>query len=66
VRAMLAEMGCDPIEGLVGIAASGDTPAKLRRKTFLELSEFVLPGRRVIEILRRLINSPRPEELFGE
>jgi len=65
VAARLKELGCDPIEGLTRIAVDPNTPPGLRRATFRKLSDFALPGERAVEILRRLLESPRAEELFG-
>jgi hypothetical protein len=66
VAARLRGLGYgDPIERLVRIAADGDTPAPVRRSTFLVLQDFVLSKDRALSMLKTLLDAPRPEEIFG-
>jgi hypothetical protein len=65
LAAKLNAIGYDPIEGLVGVAESPDSPADLRRRAVLALSSFALPKERTIAISLRLWRSPRREELLG-
>lgn len=50
VRARLQELGCDPIEGQALIAMDADVPVAIRQRCFAELSQYVYPKRRSVEI----------------
>lgn len=45
----LAELKCDPLEGMARIAADPDNPPELRGKMFAELAQYVWPKRRAME-----------------
>jgi hypothetical protein len=64
VAAILKKLGVDPIEKLVRIAVDAKNSPALRRRAFLDLRQFVLPKRKAIAILRRLLESPQAEGLF--
>ena len=49
VVARLAELGCDPIEGMALIALDPTNPPELRGKMFAELAGYVAPKRKAIE-----------------
>jgi hypothetical protein len=46
----LAAMGCDPIEGLAGIAMDANTSPELRVRCFSELAQYVYPKRKAVDI----------------
>jgi hypothetical protein len=66
VRAKLAEMGCDPFEGLARIASNPDASATVRKKAFHELMKYGFPEEQGMRILRLLMESPGARELFRE
>ena len=43
IEARLAELGCDPIEGLARIATDPKTPVAVRARVLIELAGFVTP-----------------------
>ena len=45
----LAELGCDPIEGMAKIAADEAAPVELRARMFAELAQYVAPKRKAID-----------------
>ncbi len=45
----LAELGCDPIEGMASIAANEANPAELRGRMYAELAQYVYPKRKAVE-----------------
>ena len=49
VVARLAELGCDPIEGMALIALDETNPPELRGKMFAELAGYVAPKRKAVE-----------------
>jgi hypothetical protein len=49
VRAQLAALGCDPIEGMAKIAMDAANPPELRGKMFAELAGYVAPKRKAID-----------------
>ena len=51
VVARLADLGCDPIEGMALIALDPTNPPELRGKMFAELAGYVAPKRKAIEHL---------------
>ncbi len=46
----LAELGCDPLEGLARIAADPSTEPGLRVKIYADLLPFVYPKRKSVEL----------------
>jgi hypothetical protein len=50
VSQRLAELGCDPIEGLARMAMDENTPIELRYRCNAELAQYVQPKRRAVEI----------------
>ena len=72
----LAELECDPVEGLVRIAADPNTDAVLRARVYADLLPYLYPRRKAMElsghdnspiqvswIERRIVD---PRELNGE
>lgn len=49
VQERLAELGCDPIEGMARIAMNMDNSEELRGRMFAELAQYVAPKRKAIE-----------------
>ena len=45
----LQELGCDPLEGMVEIAMSKNTPLELRCRMFSELAQYVWPKRKSVD-----------------
>ncbi|RZI71315.1 MAG: hypothetical protein EOP13_18385 [Pseudomonas sp.] len=45
----LAELGCDPIEGMAMPALDPSNPPKLRGRMFSELAQYVAPKRKAVE-----------------
>ena len=45
----LAELGCDPIEGMAKIAADEKAPVEIRARMFAELAQYVAPKRKAID-----------------
>lgn len=50
VSEKLAALGCDPIEGMARIALDSKNPIEIRAKMYSELSQYVHPKRRAVEI----------------
>jgi hypothetical protein len=50
VAQRLAELGCDPIEGLARMAMDKDTPRELKFRCNAELAQYVQPKRRAVEV----------------
>jgi len=46
----LAELGCDPLEGLARIAADPTTESSLRVRIYADLLPFVYPKRKAVEL----------------
>jgi hypothetical protein len=72
VQERLAEMGCDPIEGMARIALDESNPPELRGKMFAELAQYLHPKRRATEIktdtgpqVRFFINTEPPSKPAG-
>lgn len=49
VMERLAELQCDPIEGMALIAMNADNPPELRGRMYAELAQYVAPKRKAIE-----------------
>jgi len=49
VAARLAELSCDPIEGMAAIAADTRNAVELRARMYAELAQYVHPKRRAVE-----------------
>ena len=49
----LAELGCDPIEGMARIAMNSKHAPELRGRMFAELAQYMYPKRKAIEIAPR-------------
>lgn len=49
VQQRLAELGCDPVEGMARLALDESNTPELRGKMFSELAGYVVPKRRAIE-----------------
>ena len=45
----LAELGCDPIEGMALLAMDEENPPELRGRMFAELAAYIAPKRKAIE-----------------
>ncbi|MBA3684060.1 MAG: hypothetical protein H0W72_02325 [Planctomycetes bacterium] len=45
----LAELGCDPIEGMARIAMDEGAPIEVRSRMYSELAQYVAPKRKAIE-----------------
>src|SRR5579862_7085695 len=45
----LAELGCDPLEGMARIAMDKRNPVELRARMFAELAQYTHPKRRAVE-----------------
>lgn len=50
VAARLAELGCDPIEGMARIAMDIAAPIELRGRMYSELAQYVAPKRKAVEV----------------
>jgi len=46
----LAELECDPVEGLVAIAADPDTDVALRARVYADLLPYLYPKRKAMEL----------------
>ena len=46
----LANLGCDPIEGMVLIAQDASNAPELRARMFAELAQYIAPKRKAVEI----------------
>jgi hypothetical protein len=46
----LAELECDPVEGLVRIAADPNTDAALRARVYADLLPYLYPKRKAVEV----------------
>ena len=49
VSELLESLGCNPIEGMVAIAANQQNPPELRGRMYAELAQYVYPKRRAVE-----------------
>jgi hypothetical protein len=66
----LAELGCDPIEGLAAIAMSTNTAPELKVRCYSELAQYAYPKRKAVdlsveksdEVVLSLGNLPIPRE----
>jgi len=47
---VLAELGCDPIEGMARIAMDEKTSPELRGRMFAELTQYAYPKRKAVEL----------------
>jgi hypothetical protein len=45
----LAELDCDPIEGMAKIAADENAPIEVRARMYSELAQYIAPKRRAID-----------------
>jgi len=50
IQSLLDSLGCDPVEGMVKIAMDENNPPELRGRMFSELSQYVYPKRKSIEV----------------
>jgi len=50
VADMLAEMNCNPVEGMARIAQDETAPVAVRAAMYRELAQYVFPKRRSVEI----------------
>ena len=50
VMERLAELNCDPIEGMSRIAADPKNSPELRGRMYAELAQYVYPKRKAIEV----------------
>lgn len=50
VRDKLAELGCDPFEGLAKIALDMNNSPELRARVLTELATYIAPKRKAIEV----------------
>jgi hypothetical protein len=46
----LADIGCDPVEGMATIAMDDANPPELRGRMYAELAQYLYPKRRATEI----------------
>lgn len=61
----LADIGCDPVEGMAIIAMDESNPPELRGRMYAELAQYLYPKRRATEI--RTDDGPRVTfELYTE
>ena len=49
MRERLAQLGCDPIEGMARIAMRPAAPIELRGRMYAELAGYVAPKRKAVE-----------------
>ena len=49
VVARLAELDCDPIEGMAMLALDPNNPPELRGRMFSELAQYIAPKRKAVE-----------------
>lgn len=45
----LAQLNCDPLQGMARIAANRRNPVELRARMFAELAQYIHPKRRAVE-----------------
>jgi hypothetical protein len=72
VMEKLDELGCDPIEGLAGIAMNTNTAPELKVRCYLELAQYVYPKRKAVDlsveksdgVVLSLGNVPIPREFL--
>jgi hypothetical protein len=50
VEEKLAELNCDPIEGMVILAQDEETDTGIRAKLYSELANYIYPKRKAIEL----------------
>lgn len=50
VTVRLAELSCDPIEGMARIALNEQNSPELRGRMFAELAQYVAPKRKAVEL----------------
>ncbi len=50
VAAKLAELGCDPFEGMAKIAMDPEASLELRGRMYAELAQYIGPKRKAIEV----------------
>ena len=53
----LAELDCDPIEGMARIAADPKTSVETRGRMYMELAQYVHPKRKAIEVTDEGVSS---------
>ncbi|MDI4633476.1 hypothetical protein J7U46_10485 [Pelomonas sp. V22] len=46
----LAQLGCDPIEGMAVLAMDACNPPELRGRMYAELAQYVAPKRRALDV----------------
>jgi hypothetical protein len=61
----LAELDCDPLEGLAAIAADPNTDAALRARVYADLLPYLFPKRKAVELSGH-DNSPIEVRWIGE
>src|SRR5262245_45921495 len=49
VTERLAELGCDPVEGMAGLAMDPNSSPDLKGRMYAELAQYVYPKRRAVE-----------------
>ena len=50
ISARLAELSCDPIEGMARLAMDSKNTPELRGRMFSELAQYVYPKRKAVEV----------------
>lgn len=50
VQQRLAELGCDPIEGMARLAMDEGNPPDLRGRMYAELAQYVAPKRKALDL----------------
>jgi len=50
VQALLARIGCDPIEGMASIAMDRQNPVEIRARMYAELAQYIAPKRKAIQV----------------
>jgi hypothetical protein len=50
IEALLAHIGCDPIEGMARIAMDSQNPIEIRARMYAELAQYVAPKRKAVQI----------------
>ncbi len=50
IQRLLANLGCDPIEGMARIAMDAKNPVEVRARMYAELAGYVAPKRKAIQL----------------
>jgi hypothetical protein len=56
IHALLAKMGCDPIEGMARIAMDCSNPVEIRARMYAELAQYVAPKRKAVQVEASVAN----------